>query len=276
MQRVLTAVVLLPPALAATFLLPSGWFWLLVVVAVEIAAWEYVTLTARWAPASPRWLLLLTVPATAALLARLFAESAHPAVAWTWFLGAAVLLSVGVGVLLLAARTPPTETAAAFGVVGWGTAYFAMAAVSLWALQTTDPWVLVLLFAVVWLGDTAAFYIGRQLGRHRLAPIISPKKTWEGAAANLMAGALAALGWSLWRLDGVDWGVVAVAAAAGLVGQTGDLVESMFKRGAGVKDSGSLLPGHGGMWDRLDAVLFAAPVLLLGLWLIGFDAAALR
>ena len=146
---------------------------------------------------------------------------------------------------------------------------------SLWALRVIDPWVLVLLLAVVWLGDTAAFYIGSRFGRHRLAPIVSPNKSWEGAVASLAASLLAALAWCWWLLDGIRWDVVAAGVIAGAVGQMGDLVESMFKRGAGVKDSGALLPGHGGMWDRLDALLFAGPILLLALWVIGFDATSL-
>lgn len=108
-----------------------------------------------------------------------------------------------------------------------------------------------------------------------MAPVVSPKKTWEGAAANLLAGGVAAVAWSALRLDAVRWDVVAAAVVAAIVGQLGDLVVSMFKRGAGVKDSGDLLPGHGGVWDRLDALLLAAPVLLLALWLLGFDADSL-
>ena len=269
MKRVLTAVVLLPPVLAAVFLLPPVWFLLVVVGIVAVAVWEYVRLTGRWAPGSPRWHVLATVPAAAALIA-----GALVAVDAGWgerslLFGTIVLLSIGVGILLLVGRTPVEESAAAFGIVGWGTAYFAAAAVGLWALQASDPWLLILLCAVVWLGDSAAFYVGSRFGRHSLAPIVSPRKTWEGAAANAVAALLAATGWCLWILSEIDGRVLVVALATSAAGQVGDLVESMFKRGAGVKDSGSILPGHGGMWDRLDALLFAAPVLLLGLGLLG-------
>ena len=244
-------------------------------VLVELCAWEYVRITAKWAPGSSRWLLLLTVPATSVLLSLLLYDGADTELWWTLVLGILVLLSVGIGLLLLITGTPVEETAAAFGVVGWGTGYFSVAGASLWALKVIDPWVLLLLLAVVWLGDSAAFYIGTIFGRHRLAPIVSPKKSWEGAMANLAASLVAAFGWCWLRLDVLRWDVVAVAVVASVVGQMGDLVVSMFKRGARVKDSGNLLPGHGGMWDRLDALLFAAPVMLLGLWLIGFDANSL-
>lgn len=274
MKRVLTAVVLLPLAIAAVFELPPVWFWVLCVALIEVAAWEFVQISARWAPGSPRWLLLLTVPAASALLFRLLWVDAATEIWWALVMGLLLFLSVGVGVLVLLARTPVKETAPAVGILGWGTVYFAMAAVSLWALRVIDPWVLVLLLAVVWLGDTAAYYVGSAIGRHKMAPVVSPNKSWEGAAASTMAALLAAIGWCLLRLDAIRWDLVAAAVIAGVAAQMGDLAVSMFKRGAGVKDSGRLLPGHGGMWDRLDALMFAAPVMLLELWVLGFDASS--
>jgi len=276
MKRILTTVVLLPVVLTAVFYLPYAGFWLFVVALVEVAAWECVGITRRWAPTSPRWLLLLSVPAASGLLAAGLWEGVLPETMWSFLLGLLFFLAAGVAILALLARTPVDEAIGMLGVLGWGTVYFSVAATSLWALQVMDPWVLVLLLAVVFIGDSAAFYVGRSLGRHPLAPRVSPKKTWEGSVANLLGGFVAALIWSVVALGGVQWGLVSVAAAAGVVGQSGDLVESMIKRGAGVKDSGSILPGHGGMWDRLDALLFAAPALLLGLWLLGFDAGSLR
>jgi phosphatidate cytidylyltransferase len=144
------------------------------------------------------------------------------------------------------------------------------------------------LFLVVWAGDIFAYFVGRSLGRHLMSPRISPKKTWEGAAASLVASVVVGTTFFKYALpissallrahlierrDGmfglqspaltpILWLSVAVNIAA----QLGDLVESLIKRGAGVKDSGSLLPGHGGMLDRIDALLFAAPVLW---WWVG-------
>ena len=119
-----------------------------------------------------------------------------------------------------------------------------------------------LLVAVIIAGDTAAYYVGRAFGRHKLAPSISPGKTLEGAAgglaANLLVGALfkkycfPEYGWGFW---------IALMIVMGVLGQTGDLVESMLKRSAGQKDSGRIVPGHGGLLDRIDALLFAAPTL---------------
>jgi phosphatidate cytidylyltransferase len=119
-----------------------------------------------------------------------------------------------------------------------------------------------LLFFIVWASDTAAYYVGSLLGRHPLAPAVSPKKTVEGAVGGL-AGALAAAfvarAWFMQRLGVGDSAILGVAL--GVVGMAGDLVESMLKRGAGVKDSARLVPGHGGLLDRVDSLLYAAPVL---------------
>jgi phosphatidate cytidylyltransferase len=143
-------------------------------------------------------------------------------------------------------------------------------------------WLLYLLL-VVWAGDIFAYFVGRSVGRHLMAPRISPKKTWEGAAASLAASLVVgvllfshALQISsfllrvglIQRRDGLFglekpemWPIILLTIIVNIAAQLGDLVESLIKRGAGVKDSGAILPGHGGMLDRIDALLFAAPVL---------------
>jgi phosphatidate cytidylyltransferase len=130
----------------------------------------------------------------------------------------------------------------------------------------TGPDLVLLLLLCVMLGDTAAYYTGRAFGRHRMSPAISPKKTWEGAAGALLgslgAAALAHY-WFFQRLPVPD--AVALAGILCVVGILGDLTESMVKRASGVKDSSSLLPGHGGVFDRIDSLLFAGPVLY-GYW----------
>jgi phosphatidate cytidylyltransferase len=115
---------------------------------------------------------------------------------------------------------------------------------------------------VSWAGDTAAMYIGRAFGRHKLAPRVSPQKTWEGSVGSL-AGALLAVGvYAHYLLPAEPLKIVLVVAVAGnIAGQMGDLCESAFKRGAGVKDSGTTLPGHGGWLDRIDATLFSVPAV---------------
>ena len=149
--------------------------------------------------------------------------------------------------------------------------------------QWAGAFLLLYLLLLVWAGDIFAYFVGRTLGRHLMSPRISPKKTWEGTLASLIASLV--VGMLLYnyalpistallnahlieKRDGFFalqkpplWPTLLLSAAINIAAQLGDLVESLIKRGAGVKDSGSLLPGHGGMLDRIDALLFAAPVL---------------
>ncbi|MGH9640985.1 MAG: phosphatidate cytidylyltransferase [Terriglobales bacterium] len=143
-------------------------------------------------------------------------------------------------------------------------------------------WVIYTLLAV-WAGDIFAYFVGRSIGRHHMSPRISPKKTWEGAIASIIASIVVGMMWfqhaagvsSFFLRQGlIDprsgmfgleqphlWPVIALSAVVNIAAQLGDLVESLIKRGAEVKDSGSILPGHGGMLDRIDAMLFAVPVV---------------
>lgn len=116
--------------------------------------------------------------------------------------------------------------------------------------------------AINWVGDSAAYYVGRAFGKHSLAPVVSPKKSWEGAIASVAGSVLFGLlylGHFLPRF--LWWQIIVMAVAGNVIGQVGDLAESAIKRGAGVKDSGTLLPGHGGMLDRVDSNLFTLPVI---------------
>jgi phosphatidate cytidylyltransferase len=174
----------------------------------------------------------------------------------------------------------PAAAASAFGF-----AYVALPLAMLVQLrqQWAGAFLILYLLLVVWAGDIFAYFVGRSVGRHLMAPRISPKKTWEGAAASMIASLVvgggifyysaslstALLRWGLiTRRDGM-FGlerpallpILALTAVLNIAAQLGDLVESLIKRGAGVKDSGGILPGHGGMLDRIDALLFAAPVL---------------
>jgi len=149
-------------------------------------------------------------------------------------------------------------------------------------------WTIYTLLAV-WAGDIFAYFVGKSLGRHRMSPHISPKKTWEGAAASIVASVIVGTLWiqhapgissallraglierpdGMWGLEQPPlWPIILLSAVVNIAAQLGDLVESLIKRGAGVKDSGTILPGHGGMLDRIDAMLFAVPVVwAYGAW----------
>jgi phosphatidate cytidylyltransferase len=120
---------------------------------------------------------------------------------------------------------------------------------------------------LVWAGDMLAYFVGKSLGRVPMAPALSPKKTWEGALGNILASMIVAVLFARWMQTDVIT-LVVIAGVANIAGQAGDLIESAYKRGAAVKDSGGLLPGHGGMLDRIDSLILATPaVWILYQWL---------
>ena len=268
MKRVLTAVVLIPVVLYLVFL-PAWAQWIFTLVTalvVCLAAWEYLTLARQTAAKPPRIVTL------AAILA-LFAGS------YQWP-DQMIVIGGSLCLLLLVyctfsspvARVLPDATSAVFALV-----YTGFTLVTLPALreQANGPSLVVFLLCVVWAGDITALYAGRLLGRHKLAPSISPGKTWEGAIGSILGSVAVAAGLlavsehllSRWNSvvlsyhDEIWWYWLALAAVVNVAAQVGDLAESALKRSAGVKDSGTLLPGHGGVLDRIDALLLAAPVL---------------
>ncbi|MDE2150194.1 MAG: phosphatidate cytidylyltransferase [Gammaproteobacteria bacterium] len=268
-QRVITAVILLPPVLAAALWLPDRWLAAVLALAALIAALEWATLSARLGSS-----LRIGYAAVVAVLAYALAVAgsgrlAQAANLLLWFAGFAWLLAplllfryprgfapgrgwrrLAAGVLMLPAAVIGLLHArdAALGVAG-----------------------LPVLLALVWAADIAAYFAGHAFGRHPLAPALSPGKTWEGFAGGMLgalivgviAGAL---------LPGVprawpEWLALCLVTAA--ISVVGDLCESLLKRLAGVKDSGALLPGHGGLLDRIDSLIAAAPVFAAGLHALG-------
>ncbi len=177
---------------------------------------------------------------------------------------AMIVLTLGVAVVLAAAlrkrETPSIEPVATTLLpvmyVGW----FLGHAVLLYG-RTDGGALILLLVGITWLGESAAYAVGSSIGRHKLAPIISPNKTIEGAIAQVVASVLGALVLGVWLLP--EWHPLATLGAGallGLVGQIGDLAESVIKRSVGVKNTGHLIPGHGGLLDRVDGLLLNAPV----------------
>lgn len=138
------------------------------------------------------------------------------------------------------------------------------------ALHLQSEYWLLFALTINWVGDTAAFYVGRSIGKHKLAPAISPGKSWEGAIASAIAAGIYGVVFLRWLLPAVPLPLALLLAVAGnAAGQIGDLAESALKRGAGVKDSGTTLPGHGGWLDRLDSSLFSMPVVHILIRLCG-------
>ena len=184
----------------------------------------------------------------------------HPAFTIVGLSIGAVALLVIAGRMGLTARPdgPSTSSKVILGVIAaFVLGAYSSGLLSLLLLKSTFPPLLSSAIPI-WAGDTAAIFAGKAFGKHKLAPSISPNKTWEGSVANLLAavGAAAALGYFLkYPMDKM----LLLGVSCGVIGQLGDLFESYLKRQAGVKDSGNLLPGHGGVFDRLDSLLMTAP-----------------
>jgi phosphatidate cytidylyltransferase len=172
---------------------------------------------------------------------------------------------IGTALLTLATRRPLVEALPAAGISSSGLLLVALPltfAVRIHGISLVGKYLLLFTLVITWIGDTAAYFVGRAFGRHPLAPHLSPKKTWEGAAASFFGSVLVALAVAATHLVNVSMlHLIGIAAAGNVAGQAGDLLESAYKRSAGVKDSGSLLPGHGGVLDRIDALVLAIPVV---------------
>jgi phosphatidate cytidylyltransferase len=173
------------------------------------------------------------------------------------------LFVLGIAALTLATRRSLVEGLPAAGISASGLLLVAFPlsyAVRLHGAGSGGPALLLFALVIVWVSDTVAYFVGRSIGRHALAPHLSPKKTWEGAVAGFLASLMVGIVFTRWLNVPLPQ-LLGMAAAGNVAGQVGDLLESAYKRSAGVKDSGSLLPGHGGMLDRIDALILAIPVV---------------
>ena len=260
-QRIITALVLLPVVLGGVFLVPRQSFAVLAALFFLAAAWEWAGMTLRQA-LLPR---LLSVFAVAALM--LLVEWRQPAWVLTLlplcWLVALVLIVAHPGSTGRWCRQPWLTP------VGWLLLVPSWAALvhlqSTGAFGLSGPWALLFILCWVWAADTGAYFVGRALGRHKLAPAVSPGKTLEGAAGGLaLAMVVAAL--VAWQgpVEAADrLPLLLVALCTVLASVAGDLFESLIKRQRGVKDSGTMLPGHGGMLDRIDSLTAALPVAVM-------------
>lgn len=170
---------------------------------------------------------------------------------------------LGVTVLTLWTRRPMVEALPAAGISSSALILVAFPltfAIRLHAFGFFGPGLLLFVLVITWVGDTAAYFVGRAIGKHKLAPVLSPQKSWEGTVASLLGALLVGVVFAKYvNVPLVH--LLGMAACGNIAGQAGDLLESAYKRSAGVKDSGSLLPGHGGVLDRIDALILAIPVV---------------
>ncbi len=177
--------------------------------------------------------------------------------------GVFFLFVLGIAVLTLTTKRPLVEALPAAGMSASGLLLVAFPlsfAVRLHGTGHEGPVLLLFTMVIIWVGDAAAYFVGRSIGKHALAPHLSPKKTWEGTLASVFGSLVVALIFARFMTVPIPH-LFVVAAAGNVAGQIGDLLESAYKRSAGVKDSGSLLPGHGGVLDRIDALILAIPVV---------------
>ncbi len=287
LKRIVTALVLIPIVLLLIFVAPIPVLAVVTALVALLTVDELLKLSEGYGIRPLRWVTYIFVGVFFLVLA-LNGKSVTPVFSTAVF----------VYTLAMAAALAPFI----FAIAGMGRgdlrSTFPAALVSVFAfgyvalplgmlVQVRELWagafLLLYLLLVVWAGDIFAYFVGKSVGRHLMSPRISPKKTWEGAIASLLAslvvGALLynyalPISSALLKANLIDrksgffalqkpslGPVLLLSAAINIAAQFGDLVESLIKRGAGVKDSGSLLPGHGGMLDRVDALLFAAPIL---------------
>ena len=303
MKRVITAVILIPIVVIALFKAPLWLFALLVFGVAVLAAHEYLGIAKAqgFQPMGAASYFFLAVSfglfyIIGSLLTTMsFDKALGGFVAMFFFAGlpAITLLSPLVFLLIGLSRNPLSQALPSAAVSYLLLPYVAFTLGVLVILQpiAAGPLYLLFLMLLVWSGDIAAYYVGRAIGKHKLAPRISPGKTWEGAAGSVLGAIVLALllfhfinpiasafqRVHLLNLESLQskmpnavapwifphtpvWFVVLFAVCVNASAQVGDLVESALKRGAGMKDSGTILPGHGGVLDRIDALLFALPV----------------
>ena len=278
MKRVLTAVILIAAVLALIFF---GKLWMLTLCAAiiaELAAYEYLQLAAVGAETNNAklriplwWMAIGTALAFIVTLPNFPVEDQLPVLS-----ALTLVLFLWNGFRAPLIQVLPDTAQGLFGLIY--IAYPLTLIPLLWNKEN-GPTIVLFLMLSVWVGDTAALYVGRAIGKRKLAPRLSPGKTWAGSLASIAgtvliafalaeaANALNSRGNVLLHISEPLWQTLVLAAILNIAAQLGDLLESAIKRGAGVKDSGTMLPGHGGILDRIDALLIAAPVLWYALLL---------
>ncbi|MDR9435281.1 MAG: phosphatidate cytidylyltransferase [Thiohalophilus sp.] len=273
-QRVITALILAPLLIWAIFSLPESGFVVLLLAVFSIAAWEWSRLSGLKQPGSRLFyvvILFVLMGLTA------FAFSSYSLIVDVIYLVIGGLWLLALFGLFYYQHHEVTRSGFDVFKLVAGLGIILGPFVALLVLRHRDPfgpqWVMYLLL-LIWMADSGAYFAGRAFGKHKLLYNVSPGKSWEGVAGGLLGCLLLALVAGWWfELSTMyyAWFVV-ISLIVVLFSVAGDLVESLFKRQAGVKDSGHILPGHGGILDRIDSLTAAAPVFASGLYLAGLIA----
>jgi phosphatidate cytidylyltransferase len=279
--RIATAVVLIPVVVALVWWGPPELLAAAAAVVALAALWEFFSLGERVGmPGFRKW----TMACAAGIFLAQYAEGdaathllgagdllvRRGSLAWVTLDLVLIVFLFGAVAIGLGTRRPLQDVLPAIAISSAGLLFVALPFSYLVRVfeiegttgtsgQTGRKLVLFTLF-LIWAGDVLAYFVGSSLGRMPMAPALSPKKTWEGAIANFVASLLVAVFFARWmQVDTVT--MLLIAGLANMAGQAGDLIESAYKRGAVVKDSGTILPGHGGVLDRVDSLILAAPVV---------------
>lgn len=261
--RILTALILLAAFLAALFYLPPI-FWSMLLLGLTVtAAREWCRLGSFSVNQTVFYLIATTLLTGEFLFLLSEVVAVNPlSTSFAWLYGASTGYWLLIAPLLL--KTGQTvKTGWVFMVLGW--LILLPTCLALYQLRAVDPLLLLGFMGVIWVADSVAYFAGRAFGKRKLAPQISPGKTWEGVFAALGGVLIYAVIWSYWMdsSDNLILGLIPFLLALTVLGIIGDLFESLLKRQAGVKDSGKILPGHGGILDRIDALTSTLPVAAL-------------
>jgi phosphatidate cytidylyltransferase len=275
--RVLTALVLIPAVVAIVLFTPTWAVAIALALFTVLALWEFFALGeaighrayrlwttfcsllliyAQWLGGSVHGLVTIATPNVSAV-------SLQRETLLLSLISSLLIYIFGIAGLTLWTRRPLVESLPSAGISSSALLIVAFPlsfAVSLHGLPKVGPRLLLFALAITWAADTTAYFVGRSLGKHPLAPHISPKKTWEGSIGGLIGSLLVAYAFHYWLPIPIPH-LLAMATLGNIAGQMGDLLESACKRSAGVKDSGALLPGHGGILDRIDALILCIPVI---------------
>jgi phosphatidate cytidylyltransferase len=290
-KRVATAALLIPAVVALVLWAPTAIVVAVLALVILLALFEYFALgdamghrayrfwTAscallivylQWLSTAVRWGEFggILYPQRLAWLLQNFFPRAEDGI---------FIFVLGIAVITLATRRPIVEALPSAGISSSALLLVAFPlsyAVRLHAMGREGPRHLLFVLVIIWASDTVAYFVGRAVGRHPMAPKLSPNKTWEGAIAGFAGSIAVTFAFANWLT--VPFTLLLGAAAIGnIAGQVGDLLESGYKRSAGVKDSGALLPGHGGILDRIDALILAIPVVWY-YWIFMYPVAAAK
>jgi len=274
LARVVTALILAPTVIALVWFGPPALLAAIAAVVAILALVEFLKLGERSGfGAFPNWTMVCTAAIFFVQYTAGMAEThsfsggntlIRPFAGGIFSLDLVfIAFLLGAAGIVLAMKRPLHDALPAISISSAGLLFIALPfsyLVRLDEIPARGRQLVLFTLCLVWAGDIVAYFVGRSIGRVKMAPALSPKKTWEGAAGNVAASLLIGYGFARWMQADIPI-MLLIAAVANIAGQMGDLLESSYKRGASVKDSSGLLPGHGGMLDRIDSLILAAPVV---------------